>query len=59
IAANKINNKGEYVITSTRTRTQLGNLDDCIDKIYADICQAADTVPRPTSEAAFKRTKKL
>ncbi|KAJ9061393.1 hypothetical protein DSO57_1021182 [Entomophthora muscae] len=59
IAVNRVNTKGEYIITSSRTRTQLGNLNDCVDKIYSDICRAAETVPKPTSQAALSRTQGL
>ncbi|GAQ89639.1 peptidyl-tRNA hydrolase [Klebsormidium nitens] len=56
--ANRINNDGELVVTSTRTRTQKGNIEDALEKLNA-ILQKASYVPPPPSADKIKRIKKL
>ncbi|KAJ3175596.1 hypothetical protein HDU87_006093 [Geranomyces variabilis] len=61
----KINKRAEFVVSSDRHRTQHSNLEDCIDKLYAAITLAAETlvVQEPTQEQIerieeFKRVEK-
>eukprot|EP00850_Spirogloea_muscicola_P004522 SM000019S05066 [mRNA] locus=s19:754861:756331:- [translate_table: standard] len=56
--ANRINKDGELVVSSTRTRTQKGNIQDALEKLQA-IIDAAAYVPPPPSEATKTRIKKL
>nr|GMD99939.1 peptidyl-tRNA hydrolase ICT1, mitochondrial [Ipomoea batatas] len=46
---NRINKDGELVISSTKTRTQKGNIEDALSKLQA-IIDAASYVPPPPSE---------
>ncbi|KAD3641242.1 hypothetical protein E3N88_30466 [Mikania micrantha] len=46
---NRINKDGELVISSTKTRTQKGNIEDALEKLQA-IIDAASYVPPPPSE---------
>eukprot|EP00271_Cylindrocystis_brebissonii_P007133 TRINITY_DN20315_c0_g1_i1.p1 TRINITY_DN20315_c0_g1~~TRINITY_DN20315_c0_g1_i1.p1 ORF type:complete len:294 (-),score=18.24 TRINITY_DN20315_c0_g1_i1:172-1053(-) len=55
---NRINSDGELVISSTRTRTQKGNIEDALQKIQT-IINAAAYVPPPPSEEKQKRIEKL
>ncbi|MQM08762.1 hypothetical protein Taro_041622 [Colocasia esculenta] len=55
---NRINKDGEIVISSTKTRTQKGNIDDALEKLQAIIDDAA-YVPPPPSEEQKKRITKL
>ncbi|XP_052209948.1 uncharacterized protein LOC127813176 isoform X2 [Diospyros lotus] len=55
---NRINKDGELVISSTKTRTQKGNIDDALEKLQA-IIDAASYVPPPPSEEQVKRIAKL
>ncbi|CAN4127542.1 unnamed protein product [Withania somnifera] len=55
---NRINRDGELVITSTKTRTQKGNIEDALSKLQA-IIDAASYVPPPPSEEQVKRITKL
>ncbi|ONK55808.1 uncharacterized protein A4U43_C10F1190 [Asparagus officinalis] len=55
---NRINKDGEIVISSTKTRTQKGNIDDALEKLQA-IIDAASYVPPPPSEEQKKRIAKL
>ncbi|CAI0413553.1 unnamed protein product [Linum tenue] len=55
---NRINKDGEIVISSTRTRTQKGNIDDALEKLQA-IIEAASYVPPPPSEEQKKKIAKL
>ncbi|KAJ2753413.1 hypothetical protein IWQ56_006616, partial [Coemansia nantahalensis] len=47
--AGRINARGEYQITSERTRSQRHNIDDCLDRLWQQIDRAAalPTAPRP------------
>eukprot|EP00850_Spirogloea_muscicola_P012234 SM000078S22093 [mRNA] locus=s78:353984:355481:- [translate_table: standard] len=56
--ANRINKDGELVVSSTRTRTQKGNIQDALEKLQA-IIDAAAYVPPPPSEETKTRIKKL
>ncbi|CAI0476797.1 unnamed protein product [Linum tenue] len=55
---NRINKDGEIVISSTKTRTQKGNIDDALAKLQA-IIDAASYVPPPPSEEQKKKIAKL
>ncbi|KAL0446020.1 UNVERIFIED_CONTAM: Peptidyl-tRNA hydrolase ICT1, mitochondrial [Sesamum latifolium] len=55
---NRINKDGEIVISSTKTRTQKGNIEDALAKLQA-IIDAASYVPPPPSEETVKRIAKL
>ncbi|KAL5728077.1 peptidyl-tRNA hydrolase [Ranunculus cassubicifolius] len=55
---NKINKDGEIVISSTKTRTQKGNIEDALAKLQA-IIDAASYVPPPPSEEQKKKIAKL
>ncbi|XP_048229911.1 uncharacterized protein LOC8272151 isoform X1 [Ricinus communis] len=55
---NRINKDGEIVISSTKTRTQKGNIEDALAKLQA-IIDAASYVPPPPSEEQKKKIAKL
>ncbi|KVH95494.1 peptidyl-tRNA hydrolase ICT1, mitochondrial-like [Cynara cardunculus var. scolymus] len=55
---NRINKDGELVISSTRTRTQKGNIEDALEKLQA-IIDAASYVPPPPSEEQVKKITKI
>ncbi|KAK3429062.1 hypothetical protein EUGRSUZ_E00475 [Eucalyptus grandis] len=55
---NRINKDGEIVISSTKTRTQKGNIDDALGKLQA-IIDAASYVPPPPSEEQKKKIAKI
>ncbi|KAL0550335.1 hypothetical protein IC582_014843 [Cucumis melo] len=55
---NRINKDGELVISSTKTRTQKGNIEDALEKLQA-IIDAASYVPPPPSEEQKKKIAKL
>ncbi|KAA8529168.1 hypothetical protein F0562_034033 [Nyssa sinensis] len=55
---NRINKDGEIVISSTKTRTQKGNIEDALEKLQA-IIDAASYVPPPPSEEQVKKIAKL
>ncbi|XP_071702851.1 uncharacterized protein [Rutidosis leptorrhynchoides] len=55
---NRINKDGELVISSTKTRTQKGNVDDALEKLQA-IIDTASYVPPPPSEEQVKKITKI
>lgn len=55
---NRINKDGEIVISSTRTRTQQGNIQDALQKLQ-EIIDAAAYVPPPPTEETKKKIEKL
>ncbi|GMI64026.1 hypothetical protein like AT1G62850 [Hibiscus trionum] len=55
---NRINKDGEIVVSSTKTRTQKGNIDDALEKLQA-IIDAAAYVPPPPSEEQKKKIAKM
>ncbi|KAG8662184.1 hypothetical protein MANES_01G073500v8 [Manihot esculenta] len=55
---NRINKDGELVISSTKTRTQKGNIEDALSKLQA-IIDAASYVPPPPSEEQKKKIAKI
>lgn len=56
--SNRINKKGEIIITSETTRSQAKNIEDCIDKLYEIIAKAAE-IPKGPSEETLQRIEKL
>jgi protein subunit release factor B len=58
--ANAINSAGELIVTSSRTRSQSQNLEDCFRKLEAWIEEAARPpkrrIPTKTTRAARERT---
>ncbi|CAN6313402.1 unnamed protein product [Urochloa humidicola] len=55
---NRNNKDGELVISSTKTRTQKGNIEDALQKVQA-IIDAASYVPPPPTEEQKKRIEKI
>ncbi|KAJ8756246.1 hypothetical protein K2173_025058 [Erythroxylum novogranatense] len=55
---NRINKDGEIVISSTKTRTQKGNIEDALSKLQS-IIDAASYVPPPPTEEQKKKIAKL
>ncbi|XP_020581758.1 peptidyl-tRNA hydrolase ICT1, mitochondrial [Phalaenopsis equestris] len=55
---NRINKDGDLVISSTKTRTQKGNIEDALAKLQ-EIIDSASYVPPPPSEEQKKRIQKL
>ncbi|KMZ66750.1 Class I peptide chain release factor [Zostera marina] len=55
---NRINKNGEIVISSTKTRSQQGNIQDALEKLQA-IVEAAAYIPPPPSEETKKKIGKL
>ncbi|KAL1828441.1 hypothetical protein DCAR_0207658 [Daucus carota subsp. sativus] len=58
VEKNRINKDGEIVISSTKTRTQKGNIEDALGKLQA-IIDAASYVPPPPSEEQIKKIAKI
>jgi len=52
--SNRINSKGEFVITSERHRTQSQNLQDAMDKLYQIIIDAAK-LPNEVSPETIRK----
>lgn len=55
---NRINRDGEIVMSSTKSRTQKGNIEDALAKLQA-IIDAAAYVPPPPTEQKIKKIIKL
>ncbi|XP_047307347.1 peptidyl-tRNA hydrolase ICT1, mitochondrial [Impatiens glandulifera] len=55
---NRINKDGELVVSSTKTRTQKGNIEDALEKLQA-IIDAASYVPPPPSQEQIQKIGKL
>ncbi|GJU98867.1 peptidyl-tRNA hydrolase ICT1, mitochondrial [Tanacetum coccineum] len=55
---NRINKDGELVISSTKTKTQKGNIEDALELLQA-IIDAASYVPPPPSEEQVKKITKI
>ncbi|CAI9288971.1 unnamed protein product [Lactuca saligna] len=55
---NRINKDGELVISSTKTRTQKGNIQDALEKLQ-EIINAASYVPPPPSQEQVKKINKI
>ncbi|RIA92098.1 hypothetical protein C1645_691979 [Glomus cerebriforme] len=56
--ANRFNKKGELMITSDKSRSQVKNIEYCIDKLHEIILKAAE-IPKAPSEETLKRIKQL
>ncbi|KAF9143606.1 hypothetical protein BG015_000366 [Linnemannia schmuckeri] len=48
--SNRVNKNGEYVLTSDRKRTQMANLDDCMDKLHEILLKMAELPKLPDAE---------
>lgn len=55
---NRINRDGEIVVSSTKSRTQKGNIEDALGKLQA-IIDAAAYVPPPPTEQKIKKIIKM
>ncbi|KAF9358100.1 Peptidyl-tRNA hydrolase ict1, mitochondrial [Mortierella sp. NVP85] len=51
---NKINKSGEYVLSSDSKRTQMANMDDCMEKLHAVLLRMAKLPTLPDAEALAK-----
>ncbi|KAH7055307.1 hypothetical protein BKA57DRAFT_453499 [Linnemannia elongata] len=58
--SNRVNKNGEYVLTSDRKRTQMANLDDCMDKLHEILLKMAELPKLPDAETLerLERIKK-
>ncbi|KAJ1665914.1 hypothetical protein IW140_002840 [Coemansia sp. RSA 1813] len=56
--AKRINSKGEYLVTSEKTRSQKHNLEDCVDKVWESL-ERASTLPKGPDEETIKRVEGL
>ncbi len=52
--ARRVNRRGEFVVASTRHRTQEQNVQDCYGKLFRMLMRAAATPTRPTAEKQAK-----
>ncbi|GJJ75851.1 peptidyl-tRNA hydrolase ICT1 [Entomortierella parvispora] len=52
--SNRINKSGEYVLTSDRKRTQMANLEDCMEKLHEILMQMAELPKLPDAETLEK-----
>ncbi|KAF9099427.1 hypothetical protein BGX23_002445 [Mortierella sp. AD031] len=48
--SNRVNKNGEYVLTSDRKRTQMANLDDCMEKLHEILLRMAELPKLPDAE---------
>ncbi|KAK3845127.1 MAG: hypothetical protein J3R72DRAFT_436953 [Linnemannia gamsii] len=48
--SNRVNKNGEYVLTSDRKRTQMANLDDCMEKLHEVLIRMAELPKLPDAE---------
>ncbi|KAJ1837920.1 hypothetical protein LPJ57_011284 [Coemansia sp. RSA 486] len=56
--AKRVNSRGEYLITSEKTRLQRHNIEDCLDRLWESISAAAE-LPREPDEETVKRVEDL
>ncbi|KAG0356261.1 hypothetical protein BG005_004833 [Podila minutissima] len=58
--SNRVNKNGEYVLTSDRKRTQMANLDDCMEKLHEILLKMAELPKLPDAETLerLERIKK-
>ncbi|KAJ1723414.1 hypothetical protein LPJ53_002224 [Coemansia erecta] len=54
----RINTRGEYLITSEKTRLQRHNIGDCLDRLWESISTAAE-LPKGPDEEQIKRIESL
>ncbi|KAF9573722.1 hypothetical protein EC968_008122 [Mortierella alpina] len=52
--SNRINKNGEYVLTSDRKRTQMANLEDCMEKLHEILLKMAELPKLPDAETLEK-----
>lgn len=52
--SNRINKQGEYVLTSDRKRTQMANLEDCMEKLHEVLLQMGELPKIPDAETLAK-----
>ncbi|KAF9117040.1 hypothetical protein BGX27_005590 [Mortierella sp. AM989] len=52
--SNRINKSGEYVLSSDRKRTQMANLDDCLEKLHKILIKMAELPKLPDAETLEK-----
>ncbi|KAG0308996.1 hypothetical protein BGZ98_005858 [Dissophora globulifera] len=52
--SNKINKNGEYVLASDRKRTQMANLEDCMEKLHEILLHMAELPKLPDAESLEK-----
>ncbi|KAJ3334214.1 Peptidyl-tRNA hydrolase ict1, mitochondrial [Blyttiomyces sp. JEL0837] len=58
--ANRMNRKGQLIVTSDRHRTQAQNLEDCFEKLYDTVMAAAQAeVPKVVSEETLKKIEEF
>ncbi|KAJ1657807.1 hypothetical protein GGF44_002701 [Coemansia sp. RSA 1694] len=50
----RINSKGEYLLTSEKTRSQKDNIEDCLDRLWASVCRAAELPKEPDPETVMR-----
>ncbi|KAI9205098.1 uncharacterized protein BJ171DRAFT_567722 [Polychytrium aggregatum] len=55
---NRLNKSGQMIFTSDRHRTQMANMNDCIEKLYETIIKAGHVALGPTEEK-MARVKEL
>lgn len=53
----RLNNSGEFIITSERFRTQRENFEDCVEKLFTCVKKAAE-IDGETSEEKKKKIAK-
>ncbi|KAI1319468.1 hypothetical protein EDD11_004045 [Mortierella claussenii] len=58
--SNRINKNGEYILTSDRKRTQMANLDDCMEKLHEILIKMAELPKLPDADtlARLERIKR-
>jgi len=56
--ANRINGNGELVLQSERTRSQVQNVGDCVQKLYSMIVAAAQ-IPKEPDAKTLQRIERL
>ncbi|KAJ2819032.1 hypothetical protein FBU31_005673 [Coemansia sp. 'formosensis'] len=56
--AKRVNSKGEYLVTSEKTRSQRHNIEDCLDRLWESVCQAAE-LPKGPDEETVQRVEGL
>lgn len=54
---NKFNNLGEFVVTSTKHRTQKANVEDALEKMQKMLDKAAEPPPKPDEDRLKRKGK--
>ncbi|KAJ2373956.1 hypothetical protein H4S02_008696 [Coemansia sp. RSA 2611] len=52
LESSRINSRGEYQVSSEKTRSQRHNIDDCLDKLWQHIERASELPKAPSAETA-------